>query len=188
MMQEPILRSACILFFCQAFATTLFLSNMPYLFINVLKINESQLSVCFSMLGIGAIIGSLLSAKIISKAPYGKIIIISDTLQGIYILLSMLTPSAFYIAGLWAILTCNTSVVIVSFFTLRQRIVPAKILGRVVATSRLISYSSIPLAAVTGGYIIENGGSINLILSIAGLIVCLLISVRFINLIYAKNN
>jgi uncharacterized membrane protein YuzA (DUF378 family) len=55
----------------------------------------------------------------------------------------------------------------VTWFTLRQRIVPAHLLGRVIATTRLIAYVAIPIAAFVGGALFVATQQIYLIIGIA---------------------
>jgi hypothetical protein len=59
---------------------------------------------------------------------------------------------------------------IVTWFTLRQRIVPGHLLGRVIATTRLIAYVSIPIASFVGGALLASTQNMYLIIGIAALL------------------
>lgn len=50
------------------------------------------------------------------------------------------------------------AVIVATMFTYRQRIVPSHCLGRVAAVTRTVSALPIPLAAITGGYILSITG------------------------------
>lgn len=60
---------------------------------------------------------------------------------------------------------------------MRQIFVPEDFLGRVVACSRLISYSMIPVASVIGGYLVEknigysNLAGISALISLIGIVI-----------------
>lgn len=56
----------------------------------------------------------------------------------------------------------------VSWFVLRQRTVPPQLLGRVVATTRMIAFMSIPVAAVLGGVLEQHWNDMYLIIALAG--------------------
>ncbi len=74
-------------------------------------------------------------------------------------------------AVIWAISSAAQSIIIVTFFTFRQKTVPSEIIGRVVGITRLIAYLSIPLAAIISGIVMKYTNSFSLVSSIGALII-----------------
>ncbi len=167
---HPILRSASIVFLIFNFGVHLFIANIPYIFIHDLGANEGTLSICFAMLGIGALLGSFLSVKLMAKFHYGSIIVGAAFLVGICYLISACFSTYYAIAGFMCVACGVTSLIIISFFTLRQKIVQASLLGRVTATTRMLAYATIPLAAIIGGYFLNCGGHYKQLLIISGML------------------
>jgi hypothetical protein len=54
------------------------------------------------------------------------------------------------------------AVIVVTMFTLRQRVIPGHYLGRTIAITRTISAAPVPLAAMVGGYMLTqmDGGAL----------------------------
>ncbi|MGP3924263.1 hypothetical protein [Streptomyces sp. 8N616] len=69
---------------------------------------------------------------------------------------------------LWALIYGIGTVNMVSWFVLRQRTAPARLLGRVVATTRMIAFMSIPVASILGGVLEQHWHNMYLIIAIAG--------------------
>lgn len=166
--RQPVLRSACIMFFAANFGITLFVANVPYIFIHNLGASEGTLSICFAVLGAGALLGSFCSVKLMTRFRYGSIIVCSTFLQGLCYLINACFDTYYMIAGVMFFTYGMSASTIVSFFTLRQKIAPASLLGRVTATTRMLVYTAIPLAAMTGGYFLNCGGHHKQLLIIGG--------------------
>ena len=65
--------------------------------------------------------------------------------------------------SLWAVVPARIALggvgwVNVAFFTLRQKLTPTEMLGRVIAASRTLSWALIPVGAVAGGWAAESIG------------------------------
>ena len=70
--------------------------------------------------------------------------------------------------------------IIISFFSLRQRIVPSKILSRVIVVSRTLSYVSAPFSATVSGWILDYTKDFSklIFVSIGAYILAILFSFR----------
>jgi MFS family permease len=53
----------------------------------------------------------------------------------------------------------STTIFIVTFFTLRHQLVPEHLLGRVVVITRLIAFSTVPVAPIVGGALLSATGT-----------------------------
>jgi hypothetical protein len=59
------------------------------------------------------------------------------------------------------------SIIVVCWFTERQRIVPPSAIGRVVSASRAIAYAAVPLGAVLGGWLAGRPDPLRLLFGVA---------------------
>ena len=57
---------------------------------------------------------------------------------------------------LWGINSLGTGIIVVTYFTLRQKVVPTHLLSRTVAVTRMISHLAIPLASVSSGLLFHT--------------------------------
>jgi hypothetical protein len=69
---------------------------------------------------------------------------------------------------LWALIYGIGTVNMVAWFVLRQRTVPPELLGRVVATTRMLAFMSIPVASILGGVLEQHWHNMYLIIALAG--------------------
>ncbi|MCD9134097.1 hypothetical protein, partial [Escherichia coli] len=87
--------------------------------------------------------------------------------------LLLLTNNALMVAIVWALSSFVQSVIVVTFFTYRQKITETYILGRVVSVTRLISYLAIPFATIISGWFIDHTLSVDMIYFTSGLVILL---------------
>lgn len=126
-------------------------ANLIYILTEDLGYSTLVVGVVFGANGLGAVVGAMLAPSIGRRFPPGMIIVAAMGIAAI-----ATTPLALpfglygFVAG-WAMVGVATTTIIVTWFTLRQQIVPSEVLGRVVATSRMMAYATIPVASVAGG-------------------------------------
>lgn len=123
-------------------------------FLNFLFSDEALIGV---FIGLQAAVGSVLIAlghRMAPKAHLGRMFVLGLTLFGAGFVLMAFSNSfwGFVPAGLGLGGLGFTNIAIV---TMRQRLAPPELLGRVAAASRTISWSLIPLGAVLGGALAE---------------------------------
>ena len=138
------------------FWRSFFYASFIYHLKNDYLIPESQLSYYLIPFGISSIIGALIAPRIIKRFADGKIITFVGVLEGCVVLPITLSQHPFVTAGLWGITGGFSAVTIVTFFTLRQKIVPTHLLSRTVAFTRMIAYLAIPLGTISGGIVFEK--------------------------------
>jgi MFS family permease len=105
---------------------------------------------------IGAV-GVIAAPRLVTALGLGRMYVIG---------LVMLGGGFFIVAGsssFWAVIPAGIALtgvgwVNVAFITMRQRLTPDRLLGRVMAATRTISYLLIPLGAAAGGFLAESIG------------------------------
>jgi MFS family permease len=120
------------------------------------------IGLAFSLGSIGIIAGALIASRVTKAIGVGPTIVLAAVGESLSWLPVAAAPDALLFAGL------TTTIVALGFFgvgwqvnalSLRQAITPRSMRGRVNATMRFISWSTIPLGSVLGGFL---GGVIGL--------------------------
>ena len=136
-------------------------------------VEPEMLGVFFAVFsGIAAVAG-LLAGRIIRLIGMGRAVIVGGAAFGLGALFAGLAPGWWAVAP-FGVATGGVAVNQAAFVTLRQRLTPAPVLGRVIAASRTIAWVGIPIGASLGGVL---GDSIGLrVLFVGGGIVILLVA------------
>lgn len=168
--RTPILRYGSILFLGTNFATTLIQANFIFFLANTLRFDPVQIGIIFACTGIGALGGALVAPRLLKHFQPGHILITTTLCAGL-ITFSLLVARNIFAVSIPSALTMALSTInIVTWFTLRQRIVPSNLLGRVIATTRLIAFVAIPIAAFAGGALLATTQNMYLLIGIAALL------------------
>lgn len=167
-MKEPIIKYGCILFVFANFGINIFYANFMYYLINYLHLDPTHVGYTISITGVGSMIGALIAPYLINKLSSSKIILCCCLLEGIPILFLLLAHSYLTVGICWGITSAIGSITVVTYFTLRQSIIPSEYLGRTVAVTRAISYSIIPIASALGGVILKYTNDIHSLIYLGG--------------------
>jgi MFS family permease len=106
-----------------------------------------------SSTAVGAFIGSFMASWVSRKIQVGSMRCIGMTVEGLAVVGLGLTGNPWVAGGMMAIIGFSMSIQIVIVGSLRQRLAPAEIRGRVLSASRLISLMGAPFGGVLGGYL-----------------------------------
>lgn len=155
---NPIVRYGCILFFVSNFGLTLYLGNLMFFLVDTLQLTPAQVGTSLALAGLGALLGSLCALYVAKRFAAGRVIIGCTVLAGLATLLLLHARSAVEVGLACAIVSALDSILIVTYVTLRQRVIPNTYLGRVIATTRLVSYAAIPIASLAGGWMLQSSG------------------------------
>ncbi|WNV86692.1 MFS transporter [Umezawaea sp. Da 62-37] len=147
---RPLLAGS-LLFTGTNFAIWLIQANLVYYLTTYLEMSSTAVGMVFAAQGGGALLGSLLAPKVIRRLGNGRTIALSTVAAGLTTALLVVFRDPIGVAVVSALVFVLGSMNVVAWFTLRQRIVRRDLLGRVVATTRMIAFSSIPLASIVAG-------------------------------------
>lgn len=168
--KEPILRYGSFLFLGTNFATTLIQANFIFYLAGTLAFNPFQIGLTFAFTGIGALGGALVAPWLLKRFQPGPTLLTTTICAGLITFSLFGARDVFTVSIPWAITTALSTINIVTWFTLRQRTVPSHMLGRVIATTRLIAFVSIPVAAFVGGAFLASTQNMFLIFGAAALL------------------
>jgi MFS family permease len=102
-------------------------------------------------LAFGAVAGSLLAERLARRAGQVRVLITADLVNSLLLLVPVLLPTVAAIGVTAVLLGATNAASNVLLVSLRQRLVPEDLLGRVHATNRLIAMGATPLGAAAGG-------------------------------------
>lgn len=154
--QHPIIKFGCLLFIFANFGVQIILANLMFYLTHNMKLSSISIGLTFALIGLGAISGSLIAPKLGKKISEGRLILLACLGQGLSASLLLIMHNWIGIGIAWGLVSGCISIVVVTYFTLRQKIIPNNYLGRVIAITRLISYCAIPIASIFGGWLLKN--------------------------------
>jgi MFS family permease len=141
--------------------------NLLYLGLRVDHLPKAALGLVFSGQGLGALIGAAIAPRLVDRYPTGRLLTLGMGGSGVAMLVPVFIPHWWAVVLSWALEAIATSVIVVSWFTTRQHIVPPAVTGRVASVSRSLAFSAIPLGAVIGGLLASTAHPIRTVFAAA---------------------
>ena len=145
-----------------------------------MRLSEPAFGVLLTTFAIGSLIGSFVAAPLQRRFGRGRMLFLSVVIIGAGLAVPAFTTSAIVVGASFAISGVFIVVWNVITVTLRQRIVPDGLLGRVNAGYRLFAWGTQPIGALLGGVVGELlglpavfllAGALGLTMLLAGLVV-----------------
>lgn len=173
--KNKILMAGSLMFTGTNFAIWLIQANFIYYLTSYRHLSPGVIGVVLATQGVGAVLGATVASWLVPRMHAGRILIGTTAVAGLVTLLLIPVRTPWGIAVVWGLLYGLGSINPVAWFTLRQQIVPDELLGRVVATTRMIAFLSIPVSALVGGALENSFHEIYLLIA-AGALIRLLIA------------
>lgn len=167
---EPALLWGAILAAGSTFGLVLVQSNMVFYLVQYQHLPTIAIGIVFAALGVGALVGALATPRLGRLIRPGLLIIISIVTSGLGTGLLLVLTSVTGIAVSWVIVGVGTTVFTVTYYTLRHRLVPDELLGRVVAITRTMAWFSLPVAPIVGGAILAVGGNFGTVVTLSAVL------------------
>ncbi|HEX7167090.1 MAG TPA: MFS transporter [Acidimicrobiales bacterium] len=142
-----------------------------------LGLSDEGVGLLFAITAAGGFAGSFIGAPIEKRFGRSTVLSIALTAGGVGILIPGLTRNVYIVAatGLLAGSAAMWNVITVS---LRQRIIPDHLLGRVNSAYRLLGWGSMPIGAGLGGLLAELTNVRTVFLVAGGLVLVLIVPLR----------
>lgn len=144
-------------------------------------LDASAVGMILAFQGLGGLIGALYAGKINAKLGAGHAILVGGIVYGVFsmaICLPNIFPFQIHYFDAACLLCAGwgSSVGVVNILSMRQRVSPAAVLGRVNASFRFITWGIMPACALLGGILSQVFGSHTVIIGacMGGLIAILL--------------
>jgi MFS family permease len=164
-----VLLAGSLLFTGTNFGIWLVQANFVFYLTRYRHMGPTLIGIIMAAQGAGAILGAMAASRVMRRLGSGPSILACTAAAGLgtVALIPMRDPVT--IGVTWALVYAFGSVNVVAWFTLRQRFVPDRLMGRVVATTRMIAYSSIPVAALLAGALESALRDMYVIIALGGL-------------------
>jgi MFS family permease len=112
--------------------------------------------------GVGSLLGAVVAGRVATRLTLGGAIVLSGMLEAGALFLTPLAAHVTFpvpwLMGLGVISGLAYSVLSINQISLRQRITPSHLLGRVTAARRFLIFCMAPVGAVAGGWLGTNAG------------------------------
>lgn len=168
--RNPVLAAGSLMFTGTNFAIWLIQANFIFYLTTYRHMSPQVIGVVLAAQGVGAVLGAAVAGRLVQKYPPGRILITTTAVAGLGTLLLIPMRSPLAIGAIWGVLCALGSINPVAWFTLRQKIVPRELLGRVVASTRMLAFASIPVSALLAGALESAFHNMYLIIAIGGLL------------------
>jgi MFS family permease len=142
-------------------------ANLIFLVVRTEGLPKIVFGVIFGAQGLGAVVGAIFATRLAGRYPTGRLLVYGMGGSAAAMLLPALAPHWWMMIASCGAEGIVTSVIVVSWFTERQRIVPPGAIGRVVSVSRAIAYVAIPLGALLGGWLAGNADPVREVFGVA---------------------
>lgn len=104
---------------------------------------------------VGGFVGSLLAEKINKRLEESKTLLISIALFGIGGFVPFITSNSFVVAAAFGVTSFGSVLWNVQAVSIRQSLIPDKLMGRVNSVYRLLASGLTPLGALFGGFVVK---------------------------------
>jgi predicted MFS family arabinose efflux permease len=180
--RHPVLRPLAIMLgvqnmaFSAAFSVFVLFAVDP----GPMGLSKAGYGVLTATLGVGSLLGSWLAVPVERRLGRVRTLVVSILLNGISLILPVVTVLAIPIGA--AMLASGAGIVFWNVITvsLRQRITPDRLLGRMNASYRLVGWGTMPLGALLGGLLAEALGLRGAFLAAAVITLATLAGFRFV--------
>ena len=126
--------------------------------LETLGISEIGYGLFLSAMAVGGLGGAILAPKLRKVLGPGTLILSGVAIQGVGYGVAGTLSNPIAAAVALAVVQAGFFAVLVVFFSLRQAVVPNRLLGRVTAAMRLIAAGAFPVGAAAGGWIADAFG------------------------------
>jgi MFS family permease len=127
----------------------------------------------FGLIMTASAVGSVVGAAVITTATarlgLRTLLVVNSGTQAVQVLVPVLTHDLVAIGAAYALGGLGVALWNIGTVTLRQRLVPEALLGRVISTHRLVSWGSLALGALAGGVVAQTTGLVPLFLAATAL-------------------
>jgi MFS family permease len=180
--RHPVLRPLAFMLGVQNLAATAWYSVFVLFAVapGPMGLSQAGFGTLLTSLGVGALLGTWLAVPVERRLGRVRTLALSVVLGGGALLVPVVTTDAVAIGASLAVGGLQMVLWNVVTVSLRQRISPDHLLGRVNAGYRLVGWGTMPLGALLGGLVAETLGMRVVFALAAGAVLVLLVGFRFV--------
>lgn len=147
------------------FSTTLASTLIPVLVLRELELGPGGMGLIMSVGAVGGLIGAVAAPKIAAWIGEGTVIPVASVISALFLLLvplSVLAPERWMSLGMLVISEFGFAFGVLVYnimqLSMRQRVCPPRLLGRMNASIRFVVWGVMPIAALASGLLAEHIG------------------------------
>jgi MFS family permease len=152
---HPTLRSVILFWGATSILTAPLVTALAVRITRDLGYQPAVLGLLLTAYGVGTVIGSLLTARSVSRRYVGPILLGGNAVTGGALVVVALTGQIAVLTAVAFVAGIAQSMVLVTYITLRTAWSPDDLLGRIGSTARTISLGLQPLGLLAGGALID---------------------------------
>lgn len=147
---------------------------------SALGLSEPGFGLLIAVIAVGSLIGALLADRIERVLGRARALAAAIVSGAVMLAIPAITTNIAVIAVVFGVGGITIAVLNVIMISLRQRIVPDRLLGRVNSGYRLLAWGTMPLGAAAGGLLAQWLGLPAVMLMAGALVLCLLLALVII--------
>lgn len=132
---------------------------------------DTEVGLFFAAAGAGVVVCSLAAGPLRARWSFGNVALGSLMVSGLLTIAFAYAPSIAAAIALFGLISGIGILFNINTGSLRQAIVPAHMLGRIISVAAVLAWSMNPLGAMVGGFIVERTGDIVSVYAATGAIV-----------------
>jgi MFS family permease len=121
-------------------------------------LDSTQFGLLLTATAVGSVVGTFLVAPVEQRLGSLPTMALGLVMGAVFILAPALSTQVVVVGALFAVGGAGTMLWNVPAVTLRQRLTPGELLGRVIGAQRLVAWGTRPLGAILGGLLAERVG------------------------------
>jgi len=155
LLRTPLLRALAISMGVIVVGGSVQMTVQILFYTRILGLSAFAIGMLAACTGVGTLIGSALAGRAAFRWPLGKVMILASATEGIVVFGSAFADRVSYplvvLAGLGVIGGVGYAIFSINQISLRQRITPIHLLGRVTSARRFLIFCMAPFGAALGG-------------------------------------
>ena len=131
--------------------------------------SDTEIGILFAAGGVGVVLMSLAAGSLRKRWTFGTVALGALMASGLFIVALSLAPSFWIAVPLWGLAAGLGVLFNINTGSLRQAIVPNRMLGRIITIAMVLAWSAQPLGTMLGGFAIEQTGDVQLVYAAIGI-------------------
>jgi MFS family permease len=178
--RHRVLRTLALMTGVQNLANTAYFSILVLFAVgpgSAMRLPDAGYGLLLTTLGIGGVLGSLAAARLERRLGRSNVLMLAVAVGALAAGTPAFTASVPVVAAGFVLGSVGVVIWNVVAVSLRQRITPDRLLGRVNAGYRLLAWGSMPLGAALGGAVAELWG-LRWVFALSGVLICSMLALR----------
>ncbi|MDQ3877632.1 MAG: MFS transporter [Actinomycetota bacterium] len=173
-LSHPVLRNISIMMALVNFVAATTYTQLVLFAKDRLAATDSQVGMLFAAGSAGIVVTGLVAGKLRKRWSFSRVALGALFTSGLFILFLSMARQIWVAIPLWAAASGLGILFNINTGSLRQAIVPNRLLGRVMSIASVLAWSAIPVGALLGGYLIETTGRPALVYAGIGIITAII--------------